>query len=71
MDSVALYLSRDYTLSIIQAVKDAKLKCEGDGRRVMAKQYSDIERILREQHDIAHSINQNIKRNKGEYRLDN
>lgn len=70
MDSVALYLSRDYTLSIIQAVKEAKEKCTGDGRRVMAQQYEDIERILREQHSIAHSINQNIKRNKGKYKLD-
>jgi len=70
MDSVALYLSRDYTLSIIQALGEAKEKCQGDGRRIMAEKYADIERIMREQHNIAQSIHQNIQRNGGEYRLD-
>ena len=34
MDYVALYLSRDYTLSIIQALKEAKDKCNDDGRKI-------------------------------------
>lgn len=69
MDSVALYLSRDYTLSIIQALREAKEKCEGDGRRVMAKKYQEIERIMWEQHNIAQSIHNNMKRNGGDYVL--
>ena len=69
MDSVALYLSRDYTLSIIQALKESKEKCEADGRKIMAEKYEDIERIMREQHQIAQSIADNIKRNGGEYKI--
>ena len=67
MDSVALYLSRDYTLSIIQAVKQYKKECNEDGREVMAKKYQKIERILWEQHNVAQSIADNIERNGGEY----
>lgn len=69
MDSVALYLSRDYTLSIIQAVRKYKEECSGDGRTEMSKKYQDIERILWEQHNIAQSIHDNMKRNDGDYIL--
>ena len=67
MDSVALYLSRDYTLSIIQALKEAREKCNNDGRAIMSKKYQDIERIMWEQHNIAQSIHNNMKENGGEY----
>ena len=67
MDSVALFLSRDYALSIIQSLREAKEKCEGDGRNIMAKKYQEIERILWEQHNVAQSIADNIERNGGEY----
>ena len=45
MDSVALFLSRDYTLSIIQALRESKEKCNADGREIMAKKYQEIERL--------------------------
>jgi len=69
MDSVALFLSRDYTLSIIQALREAKERCEGDGRRIMAKQYEEVETIMRAQHDIAQSIRENMDRNGGDYSI--
>jgi len=69
MDSVALYLSRDYTLSIIQAVRKYKEECNGDGRDIMGKKYQEIERILWEQHNIAQSIHDNMERNGGDYIL--
>ena len=68
MDSVALFLSRDYTVSIIQALMEAKEKCQSDGRRIMAQKYEDIEKIMREQHKIAQSIHKNIEKN-GDYRI--
>jgi len=69
MDSVALFLSRDYTLSIIQALREAKERCQGDGRRIMAQKYQDIEKIMWEQHNVAQSIADNIERNDGDYRI--
>ncbi len=68
MDSVALFLSRDYTLSIIQALREARERCEQDGRRIMAKQYEEVETIMRSQHDIAQSVRENMDRNGGEYK---
>jgi len=69
MDSVALFLSRDYTLSIIQALREAKDRCNQDGRRMMSQKYQDIERIMWEQHNIAQSIHNNIEENGGEYKI--
>ncbi len=69
MDSVALFLSRDYTLSIIQALREAKERCEGDGRRIMAKQYKEVETIIRSQYEVAQSIKENMDKNGGEYSL--
>lgn len=69
MDSIALFLSRDYTLSIIQALKEAKDKCNGDGRTIMAKKYQEIERIMWEQHNVAQSIRNNMDQNGGDYIL--
>ena len=69
MDSVALFLSRDYTLSIIEALREAKEKCQGDGRKIMAKKYSKIEHIMWEQYKIAQSIHNNIEQNGGDYRI--
>ena len=69
MDYVALYLSRDYTLSIIQALREAKDRCNDDGRKIVAQKYQDIERIMWEQHNIAQSIHKNIEENGGEYRI--
>ena len=69
MDSVALFLSRDYALSIIQALREAKEKCQGDGRRIMAKQYEEVETIMRAQYDVAQSIRDNMDRNDGNYKI--
>ena len=69
MDSVALFLSRDYTLSIIQALREAKERCEGDGRRIMAKQYEEVETIMRAQYEVAQSIRENMDKNGGDYQL--
>ena len=69
MDSVALFLSRDYTLSIIQALREAKEKCEGDGRRIMAENYKNLEELMREQYAVAESIRENMDRNGGDYIL--
>ena len=69
MDSVALFLSRDYTLNIIQALREAKEKCQGDGRRIMAKQYEEIENIMRAQYEISLSIRENMNRNNNDYLL--
>ena len=65
MDSVALFLSRDYTLSIIQALREAKEKCQGDGRRIMAKNYEEIERIMWDQYKVSQSIRENMDQNGG------
>ena len=69
MDFVALYLSRDYTLSIIQALREAKDRCNADDRKIMAKKYQEIERIMWEQHNVAQSIAKNIKENGGDYKI--
>ena len=69
MDYVALYLSRDYTLSIIQALKEAKNKCNDDGRKIMAQKYQEIEKLMWDQHNVAQSIHDNIKENGGDYVL--
>ena len=69
MDFVALYLSRDYTLSIIQALREAKEKCQEDGRKVMAKKYQEIEKLMWEQHNVAQSIRNNMDKNGGEYKI--
>lgn len=69
MDSVALFLSRDYTLSIIQALREAKEKCQGDGRRIMAKNYEEIERIMWDQYKVSQSIRENMDQNGGDYVL--
>ena len=69
MDSVALFLSRDYALSIIQSLREAREKCEGDGRRIMAKQYEEVETIMRAQYEVAQSIRENMDRNGGDYSL--
>ena len=68
MDYVALYLSRDYTLSIIQALKEAKENCNKDGRKIMAKKYQEIEKLMWDQHNVAQSIHNNIKQN-GDYQI--
>lgn len=69
MDSVALFLSRDYALSIIQALREARERCEGDGRRIMAKQYEEVETIMRAQYEVAQSIRENMDKNGGDYQL--
>ena len=69
MDSVALFVSKEYALSIIQALKEAREKCENDGRRIMAKGYSEIEDIMRQQYEIAKSVRDNMDRNGGEYKI--
>lgn len=69
MDSVALFLSRDYTLSIIQALRESKEKCQGDGRRIMAKNYEEIERIMWDQYKVSQSIRENMDQNGGDYVL--
>lgn len=68
MDSVALFLSRDYTLSIIQALRSYREQCDNDGRRVMAQKYQEIERIMWEQHNVAQSIHENLRQN-GDYTI--
>lgn len=68
MDYVALYLSRDYTLSIIQALREAKERCNEDGRKIMSQKYQEIEKLMWEQHNVAQSIHDNIKEN-GDYRI--
>ena len=69
MDSVALFLSRDNTLSIIQALREAKEKCQGDGRRIMAKNYEEIERIMWDQYKVSQSIRENMDQTGGDYVL--
>ena len=69
MDSVALFLSRDYTLSIIQALRESKEKCNNDGRQIMAQKYQEIERIMWDQVKVAQSIRDNMDRNGGEYHI--
>ena len=69
MDSVALLLSKDYTLSIIQALRESKDKCNEDGRKIMAQKYQEIERIMWDQVKVAQSIKDNMDRNGGEYHI--
>ncbi len=69
MDSVAIFLSREQALSLIQSLKESRLKCEADGRRVMAKNYGQLEEIMRGQYEIAQSIRDNMDRNGGEYQI--
>ena len=69
MDSVALFLSREHTLNLIQSLKESRLKCEADGRRVMAKNYGELEDIMRGQYEIAQSVRENMDRNGGDYSI--
>ena len=69
MDSVAFYIDRQNALSLIQALREAKEKCEGDGRRIMAENYANLEGLMRDQYAVAESIRENMDRNGGEYRL--
>ena len=69
MDSVALFLSREHTLNLIQSLKESRLKCEEDGRRIMAKNYAELEKIMRGQYEVAQSIRDNMDRNGGEYQI--
>lgn len=69
MDSVAFYIDRENALSLIQALKQAKEKCENDGRRIMAENYGNLERIMWEQWSVAESIRENMDRNNGDYIL--
>ena len=52
MDSVALFLSREHTLNLIQSLKESRLKCEKDGRKIMAKNYAELEKIMRGQYEV-------------------
>ena len=69
MDSVALFLSKENTLCIVRSLREAKEKCQGDGRRIMAKQYEEIENIMRAQYEISLSIRENMNRNNNDYLL--
>ena len=69
MDSVALFLSPEYTLHIIQSLREAKEKCEADGRRIMAKHYEEVETIMRAQYEVSRSIRKNMDRNGGDYQI--
>ena len=69
MDSVAFYIDRQNALSIIQALSEAKERCEADGRRIMAENYKNLEEIVRGQYDVAQSIRENMDRNDGDYIL--
>ena len=69
MDSVALFLSREQTLNLIQSLKESKIKCESDGRRIMAKNYERLEEVMRAQYEVAQSIRDNMDRNGGEYQI--
>lgn len=69
MDSVAFYIDRQNALSLIQALCEAKERCEGDGRRIMADNYKNLEELMRAQYDVAESIRENLDRNNGDYIL--
>lgn len=69
MDSVALFVDKNQALSIIQALHEASVKCDGDGRRIMAENYRDIEEIMRKQYLISMSIRDNMDENGGRYVL--
>ena len=70
MDYVALYLSREYTLSLIQSLKEAKLNRKEDGGEIVSDNYADIECIMREQFAVADSMYRNKKGNGGEFRIE-
>tara|TARA_B100000427_G_C15371153_1_gene534411 strand:+ start:247 stop:462 length:216 start_codon:yes stop_codon:yes gene_type:complete len=55
---VALFLSREDTLSIIQSLGDSIERCEGDGRLIMANRYKKIYDIM----DIQYKVAQNAHR---------
>lgn len=69
MDSVAIFLSREQALNLIQSLKESKRKCEEDGRRIMAKSYAELEEIMRGQYEVAQSIRDNMDRNGGDYKI--
>ena len=69
MDSVALFMSREQALNLIQSLKESKEKCESDGRRVMAKNYARLEEVMRAQYEVAQSIRENMDRNGGDYSI--
>ncbi len=68
MDSVALFISREQALNLIQSLKESKEKCESDGRRVMAKNYAHLEEVMRAQYEVAQNIRENMDRNGGDYK---
>ena len=69
MDSVAIFLSREQALNLIQSLKESRCKCEQDGRRIMEKNYSELEEIMRGQYEVAQSIRDNMDRNGGDYSI--
>ena len=69
MDSVAIFLSREQALNLIQSLKESRRKCEQDGRRIMEKNYSELEEIMRGQYEVAQSIRDNMDRNGGDYSI--
>lgn len=69
MDSVALFVDKNQALSIIQALHEASVKCEGDGRRIMAENYRHLEDVMRKQYLISMSIRDNMDKNGGKYVL--
>ena len=67
MDFVAFMIDKENALSLVQALHEAAERCEKDGRRIMAGNYTNLATLMWQQYEVAASIHKNRERNGGDY----
>ena len=67
MDFVACMIDKENALSLVQALHEAAERCEKDGRRIMASNYTNLATLMWQQYEVAASIHKNRERNDGDY----
>lgn len=67
MDYVAFMIDKENALSLIQSLHESAEKCEGDGRRIMAANYTKLATLMWQQYEVAASIHKNRESNGGDY----
>lgn len=67
MDFVAFMIDKENALSLVQALHEAAERCENDGRRIMADNYTNLATMMWQQYEVANSIHKNRKKNGGDY----
>lgn len=67
MNYVAFMIDKENALSLIQALHEAAERCEQDGRRIMAGNYTNLAALMWQQYEVAASITKNREQNGGDY----